>query len=585
MSRSGGDLRRAFALVLLLLVAAPLPAAAQSSGISAAGIELTRSVQQSLKRLQEEWLQWTGAYLAGNAERAAEEQRQIASTTRQVGFTRVADFSLAAVARALEAAAAGDPGRADWVLDAAEQFDPGRPETSFAGARIALSQGRWTKFVGLSIDGYRRLLASSHREVLLAGLLLWALAVLLVACGLFVLFEIAIRGSALYRDLQGALAPRVGRSAAHAIALLLLVGPVALPSGPLLALLLWSILLWGYQGRSERIVTAFAWLVVGVVPVVADAQVARIAIAQSPPVRALSAFADGRLYGGFFSDLAVLKSALPDDPAVLELTADVHRTLGQWEIARGLYARAIEAEPENSAVLLNLGAYYFRKGDYARANQEFQAAARLAPPSAAAYFNLSMGYSESYLFDDSTEALARAKEIDAEAVDEWVKTPNPNRVLTFNGSLRRAAEIRARLERAWSSEGAVASRLSALRRRGSLAAALGAALAAIGLHFVRRRRGYGEPVAWLPWRASTPSRWLRALLPPLSRIELGEGFAAFATLLLLATLALLPAIGRYVLDLAVGPLPGSSLPGWLAGIGLAAYVALRVRAELAGEAE
>jgi len=302
-------------------------------------------------------------------------------------------------------------------------------------------------------------------------------------------------------------------------------------------------------------------------------------------VRALSAFADGRLYGGFFSDLAVLKSALPDDPAVLELTADVHRTPGQWEIARGLYARALEAEPENSAVLLNLGAYYFRKGDYARANQEFQAAAQLAPPSAAAYFNLSLGYSESYLFDDSTEALARAKEIDAEAVDEWVKTPNPNRVLTFNGSLRRSAEIRAKLERAWSSEGSVASRLSALRRRGSLAAAAGAALAAIGLHFVRRRKGYGEPVAWLPWRASTPSRWLRALLPPLSRIELGEGFAAFATLLLLATLGLLPAIGRYVLDLAVGPLPGSSLPAWLAGVGLAIYVALRVRAELAGEAD
>jgi len=585
MSRSAVDRCRAAALGLLLALCAATPAAAQSSGMSAAGIELTRSVQQSLKRLQEEWLQWTGAYIAGNAERAAEEQRQIASTARQVGFGRVADFSLAAVSQALEAAAAEDPDRAAWVLEAAEQFDPGRPETSFAAAHLALEQGRWSRFVSLAIEGYRRLFASSHREVLVAGLLLWGLAVLLVACALFVLFEIAIRGSALYRDVHGALARRIGRGGAHALTLALLVGPVALPAGPLLALLLWSILLWGYEGRSERIVTAIAWLVVGVAPVVADAQVSRIAIAQSPPARALAAFADGRLYGGFFSDLAVLKSALPDEPAVLELTGDVHRTLGQWEIARRLYARVIEAEPDNTAVLLNLGAYYFRKGDYARAIQEFQAAAEVAPPTAAAYFNLSLGYSESYLFEDSTEALARAKQIDAEAVDEWVKTPNPNRVLTLNGSLSRGAEIRDKLAAVWSSDGAVATRLSALRRRGSLAAALGAALAAIGLHFVRRRRGYGEAVAWLPWRASTASRWLRALLPPLSRIELGEGFTAFGTLLLLATLALLPAIGRFVVDLPVGPLPGGSLPLWGAVTGFVLYVVLRVRAELAGEAE
>ena len=78
----------------MLALAAAGPAGAQASGVSAAGIELTRSVQQSLKRLQEEWLQWTGAYLQGSQERAAEEQRQIASTVRQVGFVRVSDFSL-----------------------------------------------------------------------------------------------------------------------------------------------------------------------------------------------------------------------------------------------------------------------------------------------------------------------------------------------------------------------------------------------------------------------------------------------------------------------------------------------------------
>ncbi len=570
---------------MLLLAAGAAPAAAQSSGVSAAGIELTRSVQQSLKRLQEEWLQWTGAYLSGSAERAGEEQRQIASTARQVGFSRVADFSLGAVARALEASAAGDAARARWVLEAAEQFDPGRPETAFAEARVERVAGHWSRAIGAVLDGYRRLLVSVHGESLLAGSVLWALAVLMVACGLFVLFEIAVKGSALYRDMMGWLTPRVGVGAAHALTLLVLLGPIALPAGPLLALLLWSILLWGYQAPSERGVSALVWIVVGIAPVIADAQIERIAIAQSPPIRVISAFAEGRLYGGFFADLAVLKAALPEEPAVLELMADVHRTLGQWEISRGLYARVLEAEPENSAALLNLGSYYFRKGDYARANQSFLSATRLEPPSASAFFNLSLGYSESYLFDDSTAALARAKQIDADSVDDWVRTPNPNRVLTLNGSLSRVPQIRRRLAEAWTGGGDAGSRLSAVRRWGSLAAALGAALAAVGLHLVRRRKGYGEPVAWLPWRASTASRWLRALLPPLSRLELGEGVAAFATLLLLASLTLLPALGAFAIDLPVGPLPGSSLPAWLSGLGLLLYVGSRVRAELAGEAE
>jgi len=569
----------------MLALATAVPAGAQASGVSAAGIELTRSVQQSLKRLQEEWLQWTGAYLQGSQERATEEQRQIASTVRQVGFARVSDFSLAAVARALESARAGEVERARWVLAAAEQFDPGRPEIAFARARVARAAGRGGEALSAALEGYRRLFASPHREALLTGLRLWGLAVLLVACGLFVLFAIAIRGSALFRDLEGWLSPRLGRGVARGLSLALLVGPVFLPSGPLLLLLLWSILLWGYLGRSERIVTALAWLVVGVAPMVADREVQRLAIAQSPPVRAISALREGRLYGGIFSDLAVAKSALPDEPAALELLADVHRTLGQWEIARGLYSAVLAAEPENAAALLNLGAYSFRKGDYARANESFLSATHLSPPSAAAYFNLSLGYSESYLFDDSTAALARAKEIDADRVDEWVKTPNPNRVLTFNGSLAREPEIRARLAELWAGQDPERTGAGAVRRWGSLAAAFGAALAAVALDLVRRRRGYGEPADWLPWSASAASRWLRALLPPLSRLELGQGFAAFGTLLLLATLALLPAVGRFGVDLPVGPLPGRTLPIWVAVAGLIVYVAARVRAELAGEAE
>ena len=75
-------------------------------------------------------------------------------------------------------------------------------------------------------------------------------------------------------------------------------------------------------------------LLAGVAPWIAAVEQQRVAIALSPPMRALANLSEGRLYGGLFADLQVLKAAIGGDPAVAELVADVHRTLGQWEEAR-----------------------------------------------------------------------------------------------------------------------------------------------------------------------------------------------------------------------------------------------------------
>jgi len=128
-------------------------------------------------------------------------------------------------------------------------------------------------------------------------------------------------------------------------------------------------------------------------------------------MRAVRAFADGRLYGTLFSDLQVLRTAVPGKPVITELVADVHRTLGQWELARGLYRRVLIDEPDNVPVLINLGTYHFRKGEFALANGYFQRATQGRQPSAAAWYNLSLGFSEAYTFDDSRDALARARAI------------------------------------------------------------------------------------------------------------------------------------------------------------------------------
>lgn len=562
-----------------------VPLGAQTGAGPTANFELTRGTQHSLHRLQESWLQWVSSFYQDNPAKAEEALRALNANARQVGMTRLVDFSLGAAALGLQSGREGKYERAQWALAAAETLDPGRPEIAFARATLERERGSYLAALGATGTGFRRLLRSTERTVFLADLLFWLLAVLWVAAALFVLVEVAAKGSAVVADLQHALTKRMPAASATLCVGLAMLWPLALPSGPLWLLLYWSALLWGYESRSERWATVAIWVFVGFAPWLAAAGQQRVAVGLSPPMRALANFAEGRLYGGLFGDLQVLKAAIGSDPAVIELIADVNRTLGQWDEARLIYRKVLESEPQNVTVLLNLGAYHFRKADFAVANEYFLRAASTVPPPAGAYYDLSLSYSETYQFEESRKALAQAKEIDAEQVDRWIRTPNADRVLTFNGGLARREEIRRRLIDAWAetpSGGTAAGNgfdgLASLAGVG-LAAALG-----LGLYLMRRKRGFGQPSSWLAWRSDPFSRWLRALFPALSQAELGEGGKVVLSVLAFALVAMLPLLFSIgiVVPLA-GGLPAS--PPWvLFVLGLLLYVGLCVRNEL-GESE
>jgi tetratricopeptide (TPR) repeat protein len=581
MSR-GAASRRTKALLAggLLALAAALPARAQTPLGTPAGFEMTRSVQQSLKRLQELWLQWLGAALQDNPARESETLRSMQATARQLGFQRLPDLALGASARALQSAAEGDFTRARRALDAAEALDPGRPRLAFEAATVARRQGSWLRAAGAAGRGFVRLLFESrYRAPVAARTQLWLLLALLTAAALFVAVEAMTKGGAVYGDLQRWLAARMPEGAAHALALALLLGPAALPGGPAWLLLIWTVVLWGYGARAERVALGLVWLVLGLAPVGAAALEERLALAQSPPMRALDEFEAGELTGSLFTDLQVLRGALPEDPAVTELIADVHRTLGQWEIARSLYRQVLAQDGDVAAALLNLGADAFRKGDFAAANTYFQRATGAGPYAAAAWYNLSQSYSETYQFEDSRQALARARELDGARVDGWMQTPNPERVLTFNGGLARRADIAQRLRAAWTSSGDESAAPGPWPRRQAPIAAALAALAALVLHLARRGYGYSDPARWLPGRSNRIARWVRALVPALGQAETGEGLAAAANLLLLAALVTLPTLAGLGGDFAdAAPLRAAAVT--LAATGGLLYLALRVRAEL-----
>jgi len=577
MCRNGAE-RWLPALTLAFLMT-PAADAATVSSSQVTGVEMTPPVRQTLKQLEEQWLQWI---IQNDRQQAEKAVGDLLETAGRLGVKRLPDLSAAAVARAVEAAKQRNFSRARWALEAAERFDPGRPETAFAESLVARLQGNYPAMLAARLRAYPRLFTHPlERYLWLQDLLIWSLALLLVTGGLFLAAQMLAKGAALCRDLADLFSRRLPRPVALGAAALALLWPIVLPNGGVWLPLYWSILLWGYASASERSVLIALWLLLGVSPLMFDAQRRHVAVALSPPARAMQSLQEHQLYGSLFSDLGVLRSILPESVAVKHLLADVHSSLDQGELARSLYRQVVEAEPENTSALLDLGAYSFNKGDFSGAIQSFQKAAAADPASAAAYYNLSQTYSESYMFDEQKAAFRKAQDIDPGRVAAWLA--QQQRVVTVAGGMARIPEIRRELLASWGGREVRSGRLELFRRGLTLLVSLSLVLVALALHLARRPFGYTERPAELSPEGAF-DRWGRVLLPGLAAAELGEGGKAFLSLLVPTALLMLPRLGRLGISIPWRYDPGISLSWLVALLGLALYLGVRLRRELRGEA-
>jgi tetratricopeptide (TPR) repeat protein len=568
-------------LALALLFLAPAAAgAADVSSPQVTGVEMTAAVRQTLKQLEEQWLQWIVQNKRQEADNAVED---LLDTARQIGMRRLPDLSAGAVARAVQAARQKDFARARWALEAAERFDPGRPETAFAEATVDRLQGDWLGAAAARLRAYPRMFGHPlERYLMLQDVMAWCLILLAVTGCLFLAVQMLTKGTALFEDLLDLLGRWLPRPAALAIAALALLWPVFLPYGAVWLPLYWSILLWGYASASERVVLIALWLLLGVSPLLVESQRRRVAVALSPPSLAMESLEEHRLYGSLFSDLGVLRSLLPRSVAVKHLLADVHRSLNQWDLARSLYRQVLEEEPENTSALINLGAYSFLKGDFGGAIQSFQKAAVAEPANAAAQYNLSQAYSESYMFDEQKIALRKAQELDFGRVNTWMAN-SQQRVVAVPGGMARIPEIRRELLASWGGGREGRSGRQELFRWGQpLLISLSLVLVAAALHLARRPFGYKERSAAV-FREGAFERWGRVLLPGVGSAEIGEGGKAYLALLVPTALLMLPLFGKLGLRVPWRYDPGNLLAWVIAAVGLSLYFAVRLRLELRDE--
>jgi len=560
-----------------MLLLAPATAGAQAvSSPQVTGVEMTGQVRQTLKQLGEQWLEWVVQNDRQQADRSVGGLLDIA---RLLGMRRLPDLAAGAITRAVQAARQKDFARAHWALAAAERFDPGRPETAFAESTVDSLQGNYLGAVAARLRAYPRLFNHPFERYLwFQDLLFWTLALLLVTGGLFIAVQMLTKGTSLFQDLADLFARRLPRPAALAAAGVVLLWPLALPYGPIWLPLYWSVLLWGYASASERVVVIALWILLGASPQLVDFQRQRLAVALSPPAQALGALEQHRLYGSLFADLGVLRSVLPQSVAVKHLLADVHRSLNQWDLARALYRQVLEAEPNNVTAQLNLGAYAFLKGDFSSAIQSFQKVAATDPQNAAAQYNLSQAYSQSYMFDEQRAALTKAQQIDLARVQSWMAN-SQQRVVTLSGGIARIPEIRRELLTTWGRREPPSDRLELFRRGLSVFLSLSMVLVALTLHLARRPFGYTERAAEI-FPEGAFDRWGRIVLPGVASAEIGEGGRSFFALLVPTALLMLPSIGRLGVRIPWRYDPGNSLSWIVAILGLLLYFGTRLRREL-----
>jgi len=559
-----------------------LPAVAQiTSPAHQTGIELSVSTQRTLRQIGESTIQWHRAFLQEDRDTADKELERLQGLLAELDMKTLPDQSLAALVRAEEAAEAGELENATWALEAAEQLDPGRPETAFASARVHHLGGSYLQMLVETVRGYFRLFRfEPTRSLWFNNLALWALFTAMAAAALYLLLCIALRGFVVALDLAELLARIMPKVLAFLLTLVLLVGPLFLPFGLLWFLILWSILLWGYGSIQERVVLVLIWLLAGAMPILLQHQLGRAAISSSPALQAAQSVQEGRLYGRLLTDFGVLRAILPKSGAVKHLEADFHARVRQWDLARSYYVELLEIEPQNGDALNNLGVYFFVHGDVGGAIQSFSRATVADIDNTAAFYNLSQAFSASYHYKDAREALQEAQRLDAARVSRWVAENADSQVREVEGSLGRLPEIEAQLREASrqqrEGEETVSPQLKLLRRGFSLLIGFGIALIAAALHLARRGFGYSQPDTGASRKFGDLDLLLQVVIPGLRSTRQGRGFSAYIALVPLVGLVLIPFSWHWGYRLPWGFDPGILLPWFLTTLGVVALLLLRL---------
>ena len=362
------------------------------------------------------WDAYRRAAQSGAAEDIAAAANALPAAAHRAGVERAPALSLLLLRDAESWLEHGDGNTALTLANAAEALAPSSPEPHRLLSRILWNGGdRWgsarERFAAwkASATDFRSSLYRAERVA--AALLLSLLSVAGLVAAVFVFRALPLLAH-LVEEWSG---HRLFRPTAWLIAVWLLVFPfVAAAWGVWLILLPAAMAWWFLSGRERALVAglAAAGLLVALVP---PSALSVFATDDDPGLRLLVDVANGgeageeaaRFQGGHETPVAAATRALALDRGRRDAEADT------------AYEEALARWPNDPRLLTNYGNLRFRRQDYAKAIELYEAAHAQARDAVVVLYNLSQAYRADLRFEEGEARFQAAQALDAGLLDTY----------------------------------------------------------------------------------------------------------------------------------------------------------------------
>ncbi len=333
----------------------------------------------------------------------------------------VACFLIRASARLLQEgnhAAAHD--YAEYALQIAPDYPP-------AYTHMALV--RWTEN-RLRVDalveglcGYLHATITNYyaAAVPLAKMLLLVLFSFFFTLVVFALVSVYKYCKLFVHDVGHVLPAFLPRHCARCGALLLLGLPLFLGCSIIITALCWLLVLFLYHSRREQQIILIFALFSLMAPLMI--QVIAQLITTTASESFFQAYQVKHENWGEETESILAKRAgdSPGDADALFALALLHKREGRFREARQLYNRLLERDPSDCRVWCNLGNTDLAEKKYDQAIAHYTRSIELCPESVEGHYNLSRVQLLEYLFVESNKNFNRAKQLDAERVDRFLR--------------------------------------------------------------------------------------------------------------------------------------------------------------------
>ena len=331
---------------------------------------------------------------------------------------------------ALRARERGDPDEAVAVATYAIKFSPDLPQTYYELAKILWFQSPFQlhKVFG---EIYRGQIAQFRHY---PSSLKFFYNLFFILCNAllmtFVVFGVVVMAKYLplyFYDLRRNLTQNVKGMLLTSVRVLILFIPFFLRLDILWAFMFWSILLWGYVIKRERVILLVFLVLLVYLPFFLRSASSLLDGPQSEIILQMSQANQEDWDKNLEKKLEAWLPNHPNDADVLFTLGLMGKREGRYGEAEEWYKKSLQQSPQFDEALSNLGNVYLAKKQVEMAIASYQQAVDIQPNNGAYYYNLYRAYSqETFLSGKSGKAFERARQLDPRLVDYYASIDSPN---------------------------------------------------------------------------------------------------------------------------------------------------------------